>query len=47
MEMKAQKSVLLKRNLKNLISTLLPIVKNIISDKMNQIKSDIIQTNTT
>ena len=38
-----QKSIVLKRNMKNLMSTLLPMVKNIISNKINQIKSGIMQ----
>ena len=43
MKMKAQKSIVLKRNMKNLMTTLLPMVKNIISDKINQIKSGIMR----
>ena len=38
MKIKAQKSIVLKRNFKNLMSTLLPIAKKVIS---NQIKSRI------
>ena len=41
--MKAQKSIELKRNFKNLMSTLLPIVKKVISNQMNQIKSRIMR----
>ena len=41
--MKTQKRIVLKRNMKNLIITLLPMVKNIISNKINQIKSGIMQ----
>ena len=43
MKMKTQKSIVLKLNMKNLMTTLLPMVKNIISNKINQIKSDIMQ----
>ena len=39
MKMKAQKSIVLKRNFKNLMSTLLPIAKKVISNQINQIKS--------
>ena len=39
MKMNAQKSVVLKRNFKNLRSILLPIAKKVISNKINQIKS--------
>ena len=42
MKMKAQKSVVSKRNFKNLMSILLPITKKVISNKINQIKSRII-----
>ena len=38
MKMKAQKSIVLKRNFKNLTFTLLPIVKMVISNQINQIK---------
>ena len=41
--MNAQKSVVLKRNFKNLMSILLPIAKKVISDKINQIKSRIMR----
>ena len=41
MIMKAQKSVVLKRNFKNFMSTLLPMAKKVISDQINQIKSRI------
>ena len=37
----AQKSVVLKRNFKNLMSILLPIAKKVIANKINQIKSRI------
>ena len=43
MKMKIKKSLVLKRNKRNLMNTLLPMVKNMISDKVNEIKSDIIQ----
>ena len=43
MKMKIQKSLVLKGNKRNLMNTLLPMVKNMISDKVNEIKSDIIQ----
>ena len=39
--MKAQKSIILKRNFKNLMSTLLPFAKKVISKQINQIKSRI------
>ena len=41
--MKAQKSIVLNRNFKNLMSTLLPMVKKVISKQINQIKSRIMQ----
>ena len=41
MKMKTQKSIVFKRNLKNFMSTLLPIVKKAISNQINQIKSRI------
>ena len=41
MKMKAQKSIVLKRNFKNLMSTLLPMAKKVISNQINQIKSRI------
>ena len=43
MKMKIKKSLVLKRNKRNLMNTLLPMVKNMISDKVNEIKSDVIQ----
>ena len=43
MKMKAQKSIVLKRNFKNLMSTLLPIVEKVISNQINQIKSRIMR----
>ena len=43
MKMKSQKSIILKHNMKNLMTSLLPMVKKIISDKINQIKSGIMQ----
>ena len=43
MKMKAQKSIVLKRNFKYLMSTLLPIAKKVISNQINQIKSRIMQ----
>ena len=42
MKMKTQKSIILKQNFKKLMSTLLPIVKKVISNQVNQIKSRII-----
>ena len=39
MKMKAQKSVVLKRNFKNLMSNLLPMAEKVISNQINQIKS--------
>ena len=41
--MKVQKSIVLKRNLKNLMSDLLPIAKKMISNQINQIKSRIMR----
>ena len=41
--MKAQKSIVLKRNFKNLMSILLPIAKKVISNQINKIKSRIMR----
>ena len=41
--MKAQKSIVLKRNFKGLMSILLPIVKKVVSNQINKIKSRIIR----
>ena len=41
--MKIRKSIVLKRNMKNLMTSLLPMVKNIVNKKVNQIKSRIMQ----
>ena len=43
MNIKTQKSVVLKQNLKNLMSILLPIARKVISNKINQIKSRIMR----
>ena len=43
MKMKAQKSIVLKRNFKNLMSILLPIAKKVISNQINKIKSRIMR----
>ena len=43
MKMKAQKSIVLKSNLKNLMTSLLPMVKRMINKKINQIKSGIMR----
>ena len=43
MKMNVQKSIVLKRNLKNLVSDLLPIAKKMISNQINQIKSRIMR----
>ena len=43
MKMKSQKSIVLKHNMKNLMTTLLPMVKKIISDKINQVKVGIMR----
>ena len=43
MKMKTQKSIILKRNFKNLIKILLPVAKRVISNQVNQIKSRIMQ----
>ena len=42
MKMKTQKSIVLQRNFKNLMSSLLPMAKEVISNKINQTKSRII-----
>ena len=42
-KMKAQKSIVLKLNMKNLMFTLLPIAKKVISNQINQLKSCIMQ----
>ena len=39
MKVKAQKSIVLKRNFKNLTSVLLPIVKKVVSNQINKRKS--------
>ena len=41
MRMKTQRSIVLKRNFKKLMSTLLPIVKKLVSNQINKIKSRI------
>ena len=41
MKMKAQKSIVLKRNFKNLKTILLPMAKKVISNQINKIKSRI------
>ena len=41
--MKSQKSIVLKHNMKNLMTTLLRMIKKIIGDKINQVKSGIAQ----
>ena len=43
MNKQTKKSIALKRNMKNLMITLLPMVKYIISNKINKIKSGIMQ----
>ena len=43
MKMKNQKSIVLKPNMKNLITSLLPVVKKMINKKVNQIKSSIMR----
>ena len=43
MKNQAQKSVVLRQNSKNLMFTLLPIAKKVISDQINQIKSRIMK----
>ena len=43
MKMKTQKSVVLKRNMKNLMTSLLPVVKKMINKKINQMKSGIMR----
>ena len=43
MNKQTQKSIILKRNFKNLMSTLLPMAKKVISTQINQIKSRNIQ----
>ena len=39
MKMKTQESIVLKGNLKNLMSILLPIAKKVISNEISKIKS--------
>ena len=43
MKMKTQKSIVLKPNMKNLMTRLLPEVKKMINKKVNQIKSGIMR----
>ena len=43
MKMKTQKSIVLKRNFKNLMTILLPIAKKVISNQINKIKSRIMR----
>ena len=43
MKMKTQKTIVLKRNMKNLMTSLLLVVKKMINKKINQIKSDIMR----
>ena len=43
MRIKAQKSIVLKRNFKKLISILLPIAKKVISNQINKIKSRVMR----
>ena len=43
MKNQTQKSVVLKQNMKILMTSLLPVVKKVINEKINQIKSSIIR----
>ena len=43
MKTKTQKSIVLKRNFRNLMSILLPIAKKVISNQINKIKSRIMR----
>ena len=43
MKVKGQKSIVLKQNFKNLMFTLLPMAKKVISNQINQLKSRIMQ----
>ena len=43
MKTQTQKSIVLKRNMKKLMTNLLPVVKKMISKKINQIKSGIMR----
>ena len=43
MEMKTRKSIVSKRSMKYLMTSLLPMVKKIVNKKINQIKSSIMQ----
>ena len=43
MKKQAPKSIVLKRNFKNLMSSLLSIAKKMLSNKITQIKSNVIQ----
>ena len=43
MKVKTQKSIVLKRNFKNLLSILLPLAKRVISNQINKIKSRVMR----
>ena len=43
MKMKTQKSIVLKSNMKNLMTSLLPMVKKMINNNINQIKLSIMR----
>ena len=43
MKMQTQKSIVLKRNMKKVLTSLLPMVKKMINNKINQIKSGIMR----
>ena len=43
MKMKIRKSIVLKCNMKNSMTSLLPMVKKILNKKINQVKSRIMQ----
>ena len=43
MKMKTQKSIVLKRNMKKVLTSLFPMVKKMVNKKLNQIKSRIMK----
>ena len=43
MKIQTQRSVVLRQNMKNLMTSLLPMVKKVINEKINQIKSGIMR----
>ena len=43
MKTQTQRSVALKHDMKNLMTSLLPMIKTVINEKINQMKSDIMR----